>query len=156
MSTGAKIDSSLSGGLSGLRMHMEKMRNTIKEVNEKADSMEKEKEGAYNTMRRIVGKQQAIKQKITKTEDEIEKSEKKVKETEVRLQEKEQFLKESKEFTRSLKIINPNEGAVEKKVSEVTTYKDMYHKNYEVTHLFSNISIFLSLQTMLLFHTPFQ
>jgi len=131
MSTADKIDMSLSGGLSGLRTHMKKMQETIKATNEKADTMEKEREAAHNNYCRVVGRQQAIKQKILDTEANMEKTEKRMKETEARLQEKEQFLKESKVFANSLKIVSPSENAVVEKEEQVNVYKNTYHQNYE-------------------------
>lgn len=131
MATAAAIDKSLAGGISGLRQHMEKMRDAIKQANEKADALEKEKEGANQTLCRIIGKQQAIKDKIESTENEILKTEKRVKDIEGRLSEKELFLKESGEYNNSLKIVAVNEGLIEEKEQQVSMYTDMYNQNYE-------------------------
>jgi len=131
MATSDRLDSSLAGGLSGLRAHMDKMRASIQEANAKADAIEKERADAHHILCRVVGKQQAIKQKITNTEENIEKKEKRVKETEVRVLEKEKFVKDSREFAESLKIITPNEGVITQKENELHEYKEIYHKNYE-------------------------
>jgi len=131
MATSDRLDSSLAGGLSGLREHMKKVNESIKAANAKADAIEKERVEAHHMLCRVVGKQQAIKQKITNIEETIEKKEKRIKETLIRVLEKEQFVKDSKEFTDSLKVIAPNEGVIAETENRLQVYKETYHKNYE-------------------------
>jgi len=110
---------------------MQKMRDAIKEMNEKAEVMEKSKVETYHTLCRTTGKQHALKQRIEDTEEEIEKVEKRKKEMEHRAGEKELFLKESRDFNTSLQVVACDEGAVETKEAELRLHKDLYNKNYE-------------------------
>lgn len=135
MATSDRLDSSLAGGLSGLKAHMDKIRNTINEQNTKADQIEKEKENAHMMLCRVMGKQQAIKDKILATEERLEKKEQRLKETEGRVLEKEKFVKDSRDFTETLKVITPSENALALKEEELAQYKGIYHKNYEVSIL---------------------
>ena len=131
MATAAALDKSIAGGISGLRQHMDKMRETIKEHNAKAEELEKAKLDAYHGLCRTTGKQQALKQRIEETEEEIEKVEKRRKELELRAGEKEQFLNESRTFNKSLKVVALDEGAVESTEEQLRLHKETYSKNYE-------------------------
>ena len=72
MATAAAIDKSLSGGISGLRQHMNNMREAIKEHNAKAEEMEKAKVEVYHLLCRTTGKQHALKKRIEEMEESLE------------------------------------------------------------------------------------
>lgn len=127
MATTTAIDG--IGGIIGVKEKMTKMREAIKEENEKADSLERENAEAKRKLCKALGEQQGVKQNIEKAKNDMERLGGKMKYIESRVTEKEEFVRESKGFNDSLKIAAVREEEIEEAKKKVKIYTDAYNKN---------------------------
>jgi len=141
MATAARLEHTLSGGISSIKDHMKQMQSSIKEHKEKADRNEAAVEKAKHVYLKAYGRQQAMREKRTDTEEKLEKSEEKLKEITRRVQEKETFLEESRKFNKNLKNVVPEEGEVAEMEAKLKVLKEAYNKNYERYQRARNLKI---------------
>lgn len=132
MSTAAKLDTNVSGGVSSIKAHLKGLQAQIKAINEARDRTEQENEKAKLVFLKAYGRQQKLRENMTETEERIDKTEEKIKEIKKRMNEKEQFLEESQKFNRSLKSVAPDANVVNEVEERLHKYKELYSQNYEV------------------------
>lgn len=132
MSTAAKLEPSLSGGVALIKNNMKVWVESIKKVDDKADLIEAELELAKKTYSSRVVKIQPMKDRIIECEEKIRKNEEKVKEVTRRLFEKEQILTELRAYNKHLKKVTPEEGAVADTEAKLRKSKELYSDNYRM------------------------
>jgi chromosome segregation ATPase len=132
MSTAAKLEPSLSGGVALIKNNMKVWVESIKKVDDKADLIEAELELAKKTYSSRVVKIQPMKDRIIECEEKIRKNEEKVKEVTRRLFEKEQILTELRAYNKHLKKVTPEEGAVADTEAKLRKSKELYSNNYRM------------------------
>lgn len=141
MSTAAKLDTNVSGGVSSIKAHLKGLQAQIKAINEARDRTEQENEKAKLVFLKAYGRQQKLRENMTETEERIDKTEEKIKEIKKRMNEKEQFLEESQKFNRSLKSVAPDANVVNEVEERLHKYKELYSQNYERYQKARNVKI---------------